>query len=141
MIIVWFVFLWPVLYRPEKFLWQDTFCIVRLPVVVSSNTPDTDAADWLRVQQATIIWVNQGQHAVLKHQQHPFTLQGHKRGHAKAALHNLEDQDSTRGFNMINNINKLSSFLSKLCFCMLKLRDHISLCFNSLFLVDMLNAL
>lgn len=42
--------------------------------MVSADTPDADAADWLRVQQAAIIWVNQGQHAVLKHQQHPFTL-------------------------------------------------------------------
>lgn len=45
-----------------------------LPVMVSANAPHPDAADWLRVEQAAIIWVDQSQHTVLKHQQHPFTL-------------------------------------------------------------------
>lgn len=44
------------------------------PVVVSANTPHTDAADGLRVEQAVIVGVNQVQHAILKHQQHPFSL-------------------------------------------------------------------
>lgn len=35
-------------------------CHVNLPVMVSADTPDSDATDWLRMEQATIIWVNQG---------------------------------------------------------------------------------
>lgn len=42
-------------------------CGVHLPVVVSADSPHADATDWLRVEQAAIIWVNQGQHAILKH--------------------------------------------------------------------------
>lgn len=42
-------------------------CHVNLPVMVSADTPDADATDWLRMEQAAIIWVNQGQHAILKH--------------------------------------------------------------------------
>ena len=49
-------------------------CDVHLPVVVPAHAPDTNANDWLRVEQAVIIRVNERQHAVLKHQQHPFTL-------------------------------------------------------------------
>lgn len=45
-----------------------------LPVVVSADPPDTDAADWLRVEQAAIIGVHQSQHAVLKLKHHAFTL-------------------------------------------------------------------
>lgn len=40
---------------------------VNLPVMVSADTPDSDATDWLRMEQAAIVWVNQGQHAILKH--------------------------------------------------------------------------
>lgn len=40
---------------------------VGLPVVVSADSPHADAADWLRVEQAAIVWVDQGQHAILKH--------------------------------------------------------------------------
>lgn len=49
-------------------------CDIQIPVMVSADSPDTDAADWLRVKQASVIWVNQGQHAILEHQQHPFAL-------------------------------------------------------------------
>lgn len=38
-----------------------------LPVVVSADSPHTDAADWLRVEQAAIVRVDQGQHAILEH--------------------------------------------------------------------------
>ena len=46
----------------------------QLPVMVPSHAPDTDAADWLRVEQAAVFRVNQGQHAILELQQHSFTL-------------------------------------------------------------------
>ena len=46
----------------------------QLPVMVPSHAPDTDAADWLRVEQAAVLRVNQGQHAILELQQHSFTL-------------------------------------------------------------------
>lgn len=72
---------------------EKDFCDVHLPVVVSADAPDTDATDWLGVEQAAIVWVNQGQHAVLKHQQHPFTLSDHKQGYTIAVVHNLEGQD------------------------------------------------
>lgn len=42
--------------------------------MVSANPPHTDAADGLRVEQAVVVRVNQVQHAILKHQQHPFAL-------------------------------------------------------------------
>ena len=44
----------------RAFLKKRDICKVLLPVMVSSDAPDTDAADWLRVKQAAIIWINQG---------------------------------------------------------------------------------
>lgn len=47
---------------------------VLIPVMVTSHSPHTNAANWLRVKQTVVLWVNQGQHSVLKHQQHTLTL-------------------------------------------------------------------
>lgn len=38
--------------------WFQNVSDVKIPVMVSANAPDTDAANWLRVEQTSIIWVN-----------------------------------------------------------------------------------